>query len=747
MKEQILQLWKDWTKSLNQLYYKEEKEKCIKLIKDYACFYNAIDFIKKVQVHKGTGIDIQDFTGCQVFKIELKDENSELIYSFPAVINDDNVFARYEFYEEKDYYTSFITSGDGKKHVNGFIEVLYFNDVDDISFNPDDDDNKTLFKKEYRVLFDFINSFQGLFVASRLQTMFTNNHFHQWIELLKWFDDPKNSLPKMRYNYKESKILDNYKIWKFIGFYINNKIPLFSQEDTDIINWLLQIFSQNQDTLEKFNEKGSYKDEIDKIQSALEEFLQLIDINEDDQYEKIIFKDFEHEKKDDIEPLINEKFKILHFLDFAYNYLQKNKYRLNINELLISQKAVVLYGPPGTGKTHHAKEEAEYFITEYCKQIDYKDDKLLKEILIGKVQFHPSYNYEDFIEGIKPVGINEQGTPKFQLTNGIFKSFCKKAGVLEVWYAENIDGNENFEKVSLKKFIENTKDKLEKFYEILDEEQIIYWKPILEKFKEIYNKAQSEDNNSDEELNEGSVNKDEDYLNEIDINESIQSYLPPFFIIIDEINRAELSRVFGELMLCLEYRGVEGKISTPYSEIIKSLNEEEEVYKIVKFYNERGENYFFIPHNLYVIGTMNTIDRSVDSIDFALRRRFVWKEVPPNPYLLFILLNKLSKDMGIDFEIESIITLKKNFNDLNNYIKSSEFHLNKEYCIGHTYFLKILNYYNGKESLPDAQKKLWKNHLQSLLMEYGRGILSEDDLNEENKEGFLGKCKNIFYNN
>ncbi|MFH4238343.1 AAA family ATPase, partial [Acinetobacter baumannii] len=86
--------------------------------------------------------------------------------------------------------------------------------------------------------------------------------------------------------------------------------------------------------------------------------------------------------------------------------------------------------------------------------------------------------------------------------------------------------------------------------------------------------------------------------------------IPPFFFIIDEINRAELSRVFGELMYCLEYRGVKGSVKTQYA----NLNTKKTGIL------ELGQTYqFFIPTNIYLIGTMNTIDRSVESFDFALR--------------------------------------------------------------------------------------------------------------------------------
>ncbi len=101
----------------------------------------------------------------------------------------------------------------------------------------------------------------------------------------------------------------------------------------------------------------------------------------------------------------------------------------------------------------------------------------------------------------------------------------------------------------------------------------------------------------------------------------LTDHLPPFYFIIDEINRAELSRVLGEIMFALEYRGAEYKIRTQYSSLISAPDDP------ASFLFSEGTDHFFIPHNLRLIGTMNVIDRSVESFDFALRRRFRWREL------------------------------------------------------------------------------------------------------------------------
>lgn len=121
-------------------------------------------------------------------------------------------------------------------------------------------------------------------------------------------------------------------------------------------------------------------------------------------------------------------------------------------------------------------------------------------------------------------------------------------------------------------------------------------------------------------------------------DEKITDLVPPFFFVIDEINRAELSRVLGELMICLEYRGVNGAITTQYA----ALNTPETgMLRLESGYR------FFVPHNVFVIGTMNTIDRSVESFDLALRRRFRWERIDPDIQMLRYHLCARDRQSGV----------------------------------------------------------------------------------------------------
>jgi 5-methylcytosine-specific restriction enzyme B len=203
-----------------------------------------------------------------------------------------------------------------------------------------------------------------------------------------------------------------------------------------------------------------------------------------------------------------------------------------------------------------------------------------------------------------------------------------------------------------------------------------------------------------------------------------------YYYVADEINRAELSRVFGELLLCLEedkrLRIVKEKIDN--KEILKvegtkvqtqnsSLWEKEHAVVILDNenniveldendeYKEDGNKYFGVPENLYFIGTMNDIDRSVDSFDMALRRRFVWKHYT---YKKEVLENHYGEKDGL----ETFLTKCK---DLNEYITSEKgFNLPESYILGHSYFMYLPSFSN------EQLKKLWSNKIEPLLTEYAR---------------------------
>lgn len=328
--------------------------------------------------------------------------------------------------------------------------------------------------------------------------------------------------------------------------------------------------------------------------------------------------------------------------------------------LLKANKQLILNGAPGTGKTFSARNEIA--------------DKLLgenadKNIQMEMVQFHPSYDYTDFIEGIRPNLAS--GSIGYTLKNGSFKSFCRKAGVIERIKASG-------QKV--------TEDTIKDFLKGEDKSIVDFW-----------------------------INK----INEegFDAENIKPADLPPFLFIIDEINRAEISKVLGETMFCLDadYRGANGMIATQYSAL--ATNE--------TFYINKKNDKFFIPSNVYIIGTMNDIDRSVEVFDFALRRRFAWHEVTAED-----VMDKVLKEMGVDN------TLNKLNNNYDNYVSKitalnksidNTLKLNRHYHLGPSYFAKILLYFDGN-NYKEARKEVWDNHLSQILYEYVKGKRTESEV-------------------
>lgn len=335
---------------------------------------------------------------------------------------------------------------------------------------------------------------------------------------------------------------------------------------------------------------------------------------------------------------------------------------VNISNPFSIKKQVVKYGSPGTGKTFTAKQNTkllfEIWKDEFAGGKSYKFDSHIET-----VQFHPSYTYEDFLEGLRPK-LDDNKQAQLTLQNGIFKDFCKKAAIWESDVAKL-----RFTNKDIKKWNELTINDMVPFKANLAGE---HWNYIFE-----------------------SENK----------TKKIADATPPYFFIIDEINRAELSRVFGELMYCLEYRGIDGAIKTQYAH----LNDVET--GMIKI----GDGYqFYIPHNVYLIGTMNTIDRSVESFDFALRRRFRWEEVMPDTTLLYYHLLKHNPKW---------IQLAQNLKSLNSEIEKEPL-LGRDFQIGHAYLWDLS--YSKELTMTEIRNAVWEDSIAPLLQEYLRGTGRED---------------------
>lgn len=332
----------------------------------------------------------------------------------------------------------------------------------------------------------------------------------------------------------------------------------------------------------------------------------------------------------------------------------------NLSNPFSLKKQIVKYGAPGTGKTYQARLQTS-LLFDIWKEEFAPYSRLTHASQIELVQFHPSFSYEDFMEGLRPV-LDSDGNSQLTLQNGVFKEFCRSAGKWEI-DVYGLGLTQKWEYLTIKELLP--------FREKLSGE---HWRDIFE----ISN-----------------------------ISKLVSEAVPPFFFIIDEVNRAELSRVFGELMYCLEYRGTRGCVKTQYSNL---NNEHTGMLKDAQGY------LFFIPTNIYLIGTMNTIDRSVESFDFALRRRFRWEEVVPDMALLKYHLNQFC---------QAWLPLVDNLERLNELIAKEPL-LGNDYQIGHAYLMDLK--YATSLTVSEVRERVWDDCIRPLLQEYLRGTGKETEL-------------------
>lgn len=405
-------------------------------------------------------------------------------------------------------------------------------------------------------------------------------------------------------------------------------------------------------------------------------------------------------------------------------HMPQLKYKEYI-DLLTEAHNLVLTGAPGTGKTHMAQAIAEEMgaVTKF-------------------VQFHPSYDYTDFVEGLRPIEKGD-GQLGFERKDGVFKEFCREA------IKNLIDSEKSIESLTkemswqekLDRFVEDSIEEGTKFKTVNGSEFII---------SEIKNHSIVIHNEQNEKTTQVAVNADEILellTNEVPLNivRDIRNYFSrkfgtqpdsyafviakairamrqkmpvveankidrkPFVFIIDEINRGEASKIFGELFYAIDpgYRGKNGHlVQTQYQNLVPET--------------DMFAKGFYVPENVYILATMNDIDRSVESMDFAMRRRFAWKEVTPTD----------TEDM-LD-TLSCAKEAKATMNRLNNAIAETD-ELGSAYMIGPSYFLKLGE--NGGDFF-----KLWKMNIEPLLKEYLRGFRKANEiLDRFNKSYFNTK--------
>ena len=354
----------------------------------------------------------------------------------------------------------------------------------------------------------------------------------------------------------------------------------------------------------------------------------------------------------------------------------------------------ILFGPPGTGKTYNTINRAisiinpQFNLNQERDAVKAEYDRLVKEGQIVFCTFHQNMSYEDFIEGIKP--ITQDGKVVYEVQDGIFKQLCITAntphqGYFNISYEKlqkklsevdrlslrtptgkqfeislNSNGNLTLHTGSEKKQ-QGTLTKQNIQRQINGEDMFVGWDGY---FKGVITMLETEFGYVNKNLKVGSK--------------------PNFVLIIDEINRGNVSSIFGELITLIEDD--------------KRIDADEELRVVLPYSKEL----FGVPSNVHIIGTMNTADRSVEALDTALRRRFTFTEMPPKSELISRSIPLKGVD-GQPYEVN----LKEMLDTINSRIERL---IDKDHKIGHSYFINVQS--------EDDLKEAFRNKVIPLLEEY-----------------------------
>ena len=415
--------------------------------------------------------------------------------------------------------------------------------------------------------------------------------------------------------------------------------------------------------------------------------------------------------------------------DFSESKEMKiSKYQAYI-DLLKQTHNLVLTGAPGTGKTYMAREIAKEMGAESMF-----------------VQFHPSYDYTDFVEGLRPID-NGEGHIVFERKDGVFKEFCRKAVQNLIDSSKSVEelSDETYWKMLLEEFVNDAIDNATIFKTVNGSEFVITG--MTESYVSILNEQNAKAsilNVSIHEIltllfNEITLEYVRDIrkyfgrmfgtqadsytfvivkkirekhqsasANKVNQKHSSRIQERDYVFIIDEINRGEASKIFGELFYAIDpgYRDdKDNPVQTQYQNLIPTSD----VFA-------KG---FYVPRNVYILATMNDIDRSVESMDFAMRRRFTWKEIKP----------ECTEDMLDNLGQSLADSAKETMHRLNNEIVATD-GLGAAYSVGPAYFMKI-------KDLKGDFSALWNMNIEPLLREYLRGFRAIDDMMEKFRKAFF----------
>ncbi len=359
----------------------------------------------------------------------------------------------------------------------------------------------------------------------------------------------------------------------------------------------------------------------------------------------------------------------------------KNNIRKIISNAITLNKQVIFVGPSGTGKTYEVRKYARRMTKGYDG--------------FKFVQFHQSYEYSDFIEGLRPVNIVNSTTPTNVRLDGIFKAFCRKIVEDNLEYA--IPG-------FMSMYSEKKQKVVQRLYESIRDRK--------------------------EAIDDGMTN---DYFGSETEEYKFEKGTRDYYLIIDEVNRADVSKVFGDVLFALDedYRGIENRFDTRLSNLkAYHIVQADDIGKANYSTSHIGfaeqmkfdcfENGFFIPKNLHIVCTMNEVDNDASTMDFAFKHKFNWVNINTEDIMLTSL-----KDIHKDKSIFWLDRLADNVNLVNRLISEG---ISPEHRIGPAFFKNL----NESSYSIDA---VFDNTIEPILKEYLKGKP------EEITDRFISECR------